>query len=133
MSRRDWLQSSLTTPTTAGDESASISASSELSFIFDAADEPEEGDTLCGAANCGSEVFFLNTDVAATVTATATNASCAAVPAVSCLGASYSVQAKVLTEIDVVLPLRQTVDANDGLATGSSARFFLLGVPGCRR
>jgi hypothetical protein len=89
--------------TTAGDETASISATSELSFIFNAADEPEEGDTLCGVADCGSEVLFLNTDVAATVTATATNASAQPCP-LEFPGASYSVQAKVLTEIDVYCP-----------------------------
>ncbi|MBW2586317.1 MAG: hypothetical protein JRD92_05140 [Deltaproteobacteria bacterium] len=86
--------------TTVGGESASISANSELPFIF-AADEPEEGDTLCGETDCGSEVLFLNTDVAATVTATATNASAQSCP-LEFPGASYSVQAKVLTEIDVL-------------------------------
>jgi hypothetical protein len=89
--------------TTAGGETASISANSELPFIFNAADEPEEGDTLCGVADCGSEVFFLNTDVAATVTATATNAGSQPCP-LEFPGASYSVQAKVLTEIDVFCP-----------------------------
>jgi hypothetical protein len=89
--------------TTVGGESASISANNELSFIFNAADEPEEGDALCGVADCGSEVFFLNTDVAATVTATATNAGSQPC-ALEFPGASYSVQAKVLTEIDVFCP-----------------------------
>jgi hypothetical protein len=89
--------------TTVGGESASISANSELSFIFNAADEPEEGDTLCGETDCGREDLFLNTDVAATVTATATNASAQSCP-LEFPGASYSVQAKVLTEIDVFCP-----------------------------
>jgi hypothetical protein len=89
--------------TTVGGESASISTNSELSFIFNAADEPEEGATLCGETDCGSEVLFLNTDVAATVTATATNASAQSCP-LEFPGASYSVQAKVLTEIDVFCP-----------------------------
>jgi hypothetical protein len=89
--------------TTVGGETASISSSSELSFIFNAGDNPEEGDTLCGETDCGSEVLFLNTDVAATVTATATSASAQPCP-LEFQGASYSVQAKVLTEIDVHCP-----------------------------
>jgi hypothetical protein len=90
--------------TTVGGETAGIVAdTSDISFIFNAADEPEEGDALCGETDCGSEVIFLNTDVAATVTATATNASAQSCP-LEFPGASYSVQAKVLTEIDVFCP-----------------------------
>jgi hypothetical protein len=89
--------------TTVGGETASISAASELPFVFDDQDDPVESDTLCGVADCGSEVFFLNTDVAATVTATATNAGSQPC-ALEFPGASYSVQAKVLTEIDVFCP-----------------------------
>ena len=88
--------------TTSGDESASLSATSELSFIFDADDEPVEGDTLCGEAGCGSDVIFINTDVGA-VTATALNASSQPCP-LEYPSASYSVQAKMFTEIDVYCP-----------------------------
>ena len=86
--------------TTVGGEMASISTTSELSFVFDAADDPFESDTLI--ADGGSEVIFLNADLANTVTADAVSA---ANPPQGCpqefQNVTYSVLAKVLTEIDV--------------------------------
>jgi|GEM_PF-2915830 len=84
-----------------GGETASISASSEFSFVFDATDAPVLGDTLI--AGPGTEVNFVNTDVTSDVSATATNAadqSCT----LEFPDVTYSVQAKVLTEIDVTCP-----------------------------
>ena len=87
--------------TAVGGETASISANSDLSFVFNAADDPEESDTLI--AGGGSEVIFLNVDVASAVTATATNA--AMQPCSPELpDATNPVQAKVLTELYVVCP-----------------------------
>ena len=54
---------------TVGGETASISANSELSFVFDAAGDPVESDAL--VVDGGSEVIFLNVDLASTVTANA--------------------------------------------------------------
>ena len=89
--------------TAIGGETASIDVSSELSFFFDALDDPVEGDTL--VAGGSSELIFINVDVAGAVTATATSADAMACPP-EFPGASYSVQAKVFTEIDVVCPVQ---------------------------
>jgi hypothetical protein len=70
-------------------------------FIFNAADEPEEGNTLCGETDCGSEVIFLNVDPAATVRADAVSTAQQGCPH-EFADATYSVLEKVLTEIDVV-------------------------------
>jgi len=86
--------------TTEGGETASISANSELPFVFDA---PVESDTLI--ANGGSEVLFLNTDVSASVTVTAMSSTMNPCP-LEFPGVTYPVQAKVLTEIDVVCPVQ---------------------------
>jgi hypothetical protein len=85
--------------TTVGGESAAISENSEISFVFNAADEPTEGHTLIAGGD--SEVTFMNTDVVNSVTATAVNPSSQPCPP-EFPAATYSVQAKVLTEIDVV-------------------------------
>jgi hypothetical protein len=88
--------------TTVGGETAGIVAdTSDISFIFNAADEPEEGNTLCGETDCGSEVIFLNVDLAATVTADAVSTAQQGCPH-EFPDATYSVLEKVLTEIDVV-------------------------------
>jgi len=88
--------------TTVGGETAGIVAdTSDISFIFNAADEPEEGDTLCGETDCGSEVIFLNVDLAATVRADAVSTAQQGCPH-EFPDATYSVLEKVLTEIDVV-------------------------------
>jgi hypothetical protein len=87
--------------TTVGGESAVISENSEISFVFNATDEPTEGNTLIAGGD--SEVTFMNTDVANSVMATATNPSSQPCPP-EFPAATYSVQAKVLTEIDVICP-----------------------------
>jgi len=88
--------------TIVGGETAGIVAdTSDISFIFNAADEPEEGDTLCGETDCGSEVIFLNVDLAATVRADAVSTAQQGCPH-EFPDATYSVLEKVLTEIDVV-------------------------------
>lgn len=88
--------------TTVGGETAGIVAdTSDISFIFNAADEPEEGNTLCGETDCGSEVIFLNVDPAATVRADAVSTAQQGCPH-EFADATYSVLEKVLTEIDVV-------------------------------
>jgi hypothetical protein len=88
--------------TTVGGETAAIVAdTSDISFIFNAADEPEKGDTLCGETDCGSEVIFLNVDPAATVRADAVSTAQQGCPH-EFPDATYSVLEKVLTEIDVV-------------------------------
>lgn len=88
--------------TIVGGETAGIVAdTSDISFIFNAADEPEEGDTLCGETDCGSEVIFLNVDPAATVRADAVSTAQQGCPH-EFPNATYSVLEKVLTEIDVV-------------------------------
>ncbi|MDH3653955.1 MAG: carboxypeptidase-like regulatory domain-containing protein [Myxococcales bacterium] len=87
--------------TTVGGETASISAASETSFVFDDLDEPVEGDTL--VAGGGSEVIFFNVDLAGSVSATATSSAFQPCP-LEFPSATYTVQAKVLTEIDVFCP-----------------------------
>ena len=89
--------------TTVGGETASIDVNSELSFIFDAQDDPVEGDTL--VADGSDEVVFVNVDVAGAVAATATSADAMPCP-LEYPSASYSVQAKVITEIDVICPMQ---------------------------
>ena len=84
-----------------GGETATISANSETSFVFDATEAPVAGNTLI--AGGGGEVIFVNTDVASSVTATATSADAMPCPH-AFPGAAYSVRAKVLTDIDVVCP-----------------------------
>ena len=90
--------------TTVGGETASISATSELSFVFDDQEEPVETDTLI--AGGGSEVIFLNVDLADTVTASATSTAQQGCPP-EFQNATYSVLEKVLTEIDVVCAVQQ--------------------------
>jgi hypothetical protein len=87
--------------TAMGGEAAAISANREISFVFNADDEPVEGNTLIAGGD--SEVTFMNTDVANSVIATAVNPSSQPCP-LEFPTASYSVQAKVLTEIGVVCP-----------------------------
>jgi len=88
--------------TTVGGETAAIVAdTSDISFIFNAAEAPEEGDALCGETDCGSEVIFLNVDPAATVRADAVSTAQQGCPH-EFPDATYSVLEKVLTEIDVV-------------------------------
>jgi hypothetical protein len=87
--------------TTVGGETASISATSETSLVFDDMDEPVEDDTL--VADGGSEVIFFNVDLAGSVTATATSSASQPCP-LEFPSATYTVQAKVLTEIDVFCP-----------------------------
>ena len=69
--------------------------------MFNAADEPTEGNTLIAGGD--SEVTFMNTDVVNSVMATAVNPSSQPCPP-EFPAATYSVQAKVLTEIDVICP-----------------------------
>ncbi|UCH28891.1 MAG: hypothetical protein JSV06_11515, partial [Myxococcales bacterium] len=80
---------------------ASISVGSELSFVLDENEEPVEGNTLL--ANGGSDVIFLNTNVSDSVTVNARNLAGQDCP-LEYPNASYSVQAKVFTEIDVFCP-----------------------------
>ena len=88
--------------TTVGGETAGIVAdTSDISFIFNAAEQPEEGFTLCGETDCGSEVIFLNVDPAAMVRADAVSTAQQGCPH-EFPEATYSVLEKVLTEIDVV-------------------------------
>lgn len=87
--------------TVSGGESASISVGSELSFIFNAMDAPEEGDTL--VENGGSDVIFINSDVSDSVTVTARNLASQDCP-LYYPSASFSVEAKVFTEIEVYCP-----------------------------
>jgi hypothetical protein len=88
--------------TAVGGENAEISVTNELSFVFNEAEEPEEGSTLI--AGGGAEVIFINTDVASPVTATAASAGAQSCPP-EFPGVAYSVRAKVLTEIEVVCPV----------------------------
>ena len=87
--------------TVSGGETASISVGSELSFIFNSEDDPEEGDTL--VEDGGSDVIFINTDVSDSVTATARNLASQDCP-LYYPSASYSVEAKMFTEIEVYCP-----------------------------
>jgi hypothetical protein len=86
-----------------GGETASISANSELSFVFDAEEAPLEGDTL--VAGGGSEVIFVNADVTAQLTTTATSADDLPCPP-ELPDATFSVEAKVLTQIEVICPVQ---------------------------
>lgn len=86
---------------TVGGESASIDVNEGGSFIFDDDEDPVLGDTL--VAGGGSDVIFINVDVAGSVTATATDASDQACSQ-EFPDVTYPVQAKVLTELDVVCP-----------------------------
>lgn len=88
---------------TVGGETASISANSELSFVFDAAGDPVESDAL--VADGGSEVFFLNVELADEVTATATTTTQQTCPH-AFPDAAYPVMEKVLTIIDVSCPVQ---------------------------
>jgi len=91
--------------TTVGGETAGIVAdTSDISFVFDDQDEAVEGDTLI--AGGGSEVIFLNVDPAATVRADAVSTAQQGCPH-EFPNATYSVMAKVLTEIDVVCAVQQ--------------------------
>jgi hypothetical protein len=87
--------------TVEGGETASIDVNSGTAFIFDAQEDPMIGDTLVMGG--GSDVIFIDVDVASEVTAMATNAGDAPCP-LEHPSASYAVQAKVLTEIDVACP-----------------------------
>jgi hypothetical protein len=88
---------------TVGGETASISANSERSFVFDAAGDAVVSDVL--VADGGSEVFFLNVELANDVTATATTATQQACPH-AFPDAAYPVLEKVLTNIDVLCPVQ---------------------------
>lgn len=81
-----------------GGETASIDVESELSFVFDATDTPVEGDELL--PDGGSDIIFLNTEASGSVSVTARNLAGQDCPQ-SFPDASYSVQPKVFTEIDV--------------------------------
>ena len=91
--------------TTEGGETASISANSELPFVFDAPPDEAPVESFTLIANGGSEVLFLNTDVSASVTVTAMSSTMNPCP-LEFPGVTYPVQAKVLTEIDVVCPVQ---------------------------
>jgi hypothetical protein len=84
-----------------GGETASISASSEISFIFNAEDNPEEGDTL--VAGGGSDVIFVNVDVSDSLSVTARNLGGQDCPPYY-PNASFSVEAKTFTEVEVYCP-----------------------------
>lgn len=87
--------------TTEGGEAAAIDSLAGGSFVFDADDDPVVGTVLI--ENGGSEVIFFNVDLTNSVTATATGA--ASQPcSYEFPDATYSVRAKVLTEIDVICP-----------------------------
>ena len=87
--------------TVSGDETATIDATSEISFVFDAADDPSEGNTLIPGG--GTEVIFFNVEPTNAVTTTASNAINQPCP-LEFPAASYSVQAKVFTDVEVFCP-----------------------------
>ena len=87
--------------TVSGDETATITTGSELAFVFDQVDEPSAGNTLIPGG--GTEVIFLNADVTASVTANALNAISQPCP-LEFPAATYSVQEKVFTDIEVFCP-----------------------------
>lgn len=87
------------TRTVGGETAEIIEDTSELSFVF-LAGEAQEGNTLFPG---GGDVIFLNVDPANVVTATATSATQQPCP-LEFPAATYSVRAKVITEIEVVCP-----------------------------
>lgn len=87
--------------TVVGGETASIDANHGTTFIFDDQEAPVIDDTL--VADGGTDIIFLNVEVTSPVTATATTAGDQPCPP-EFPNAVYSVQAKVLTEIDVACP-----------------------------
>lgn len=88
--------------TVQGGETTTISSPSGGSFIFDTDDAPVIGAVLIEGG--GSEAIFFNVDLADTVTADATSPQDTCPPEFP--DAVYSVQAKVLTENDVVCPVQ---------------------------
>ena len=87
--------------TVVGGETASIDVTSGTTFVFDDDDAPAIGDTLVPGG--GTEVIFIDVEVASSVTATAMTATAQRCP-LEIPDAVYPVQAKVLTEIDVACP-----------------------------
>jgi hypothetical protein len=91
--------------TAAAGDKATLSAGSETSFVFDGSGAPVEGNALLpgGVAQGDTEVIFVNVDLTAQVTVTASNA--ADEPCVQDFSSVvYPVEEKVLTEVEVTCP-----------------------------
>lgn len=84
-----------------GGEMADLGVPYGFAFVFNAAEEPVLGTTLM--AGGGSEVVFVNVDIAADVMPTATNAGDVACSS-EFPSAVYPSQAKVITAVGMVCP-----------------------------